>query len=269
MTCPFEGRTSILARSRFRVKQETQELHSFTHLCFTPKTKLLILASILFKSIFDHGEIMATKNAMVNDRREIFGWAMYDWANSAFSTTIGTVFLAPYRGMAGAGCGRISGHGNRFIFWDPFAPDLFLPYCISFSVGMQVLFLPILGAIADYSHPQTDDANLCHHRRDPNHPDVLCHGDCGGSATYFSSSQTFPLARPWFFTTAYLPDIASEDERDNVWLRTAGRWDIWAAVCCSHSTSFFTFSERIGVPGRSGVRINLASAGNWWLGFAS
>ena len=39
---------------------------------------------------------MAKENVMVNDRREIFGWAMYDWANSAFSTTVGTVFLGPY-----------------------------------------------------------------------------------------------------------------------------------------------------------------------------
>ena len=38
---------------------------------------------------------MATE-AIVNDRKEIFGWAMYDWANSAFSTTVGTVFLGPY-----------------------------------------------------------------------------------------------------------------------------------------------------------------------------
>ena len=41
---------------------------------------------------------MATPEATINDKREIFGWAMYDWANSAFSTTIGTVFLAPYLG---------------------------------------------------------------------------------------------------------------------------------------------------------------------------
>ena len=33
---------------------------------------------------------------MVNNKREIFGWTMYDWANSAFSTTVGTVFLGPY-----------------------------------------------------------------------------------------------------------------------------------------------------------------------------
>ena len=39
---------------------------------------------------------METAQATVNDRKEIFGWAMYDWANSAFSTTIGSVFLGPY-----------------------------------------------------------------------------------------------------------------------------------------------------------------------------
>ena len=32
----------------------------------------------------------------VDDRKEIFGWTMYDWAISAFSTTVGTVFLGPY-----------------------------------------------------------------------------------------------------------------------------------------------------------------------------
>ena len=30
------------------------------------------------------------------NRREQFGWYFYDWANSAFSTTVGAVFLGPY-----------------------------------------------------------------------------------------------------------------------------------------------------------------------------
>ena len=32
----------------------------------------------------------------MNDKREIRGWAMYDWANSAFSTTVVTALLGPY-----------------------------------------------------------------------------------------------------------------------------------------------------------------------------
>ena len=31
-----------------------------------------------------------------NDRREIFGWMLYDWANSAFYTTVVAVLLGPY-----------------------------------------------------------------------------------------------------------------------------------------------------------------------------
>ncbi|MCP3977418.1 MAG: MFS transporter, partial [bacterium] len=29
-----------------------------------------------------------------NDRRTIFGWAMYDWANSAYITTSGAIVAA-------------------------------------------------------------------------------------------------------------------------------------------------------------------------------
>src|SRR5215216_5065394 len=106
------------------------------------------------------GGIMATAQARakeavknpVNDRREIFGWAMYDWANSAFSTTVGTVFLGPYIASLAAQAAEAYPDGLARFFGIPVAPDSFLPYCISFSVGLQVLFLPILGAIADYSH---------------------------------------------------------------------------------------------------------------------
>src|SRR5215213_10780762 len=98
------------------------------------------------------GGVMTTPQATTNDRREIFGWAMYDWANSAFSTTVGTVFLGPYIASLAADSAKVSQDGLARFFGIPVAPDSFLPYCISFSVGLQVLFLPILGAIADYSH---------------------------------------------------------------------------------------------------------------------
>ena len=38
----------------------------------------------------------AVGDMAVNDRREIFGWAMYDWANSGFQTTVITVMSGPY-----------------------------------------------------------------------------------------------------------------------------------------------------------------------------
>ena len=63
---------------------------------------------------------MTTTQAPVNDRREIFGWAMYDWANSAFSTTVGTVFLGPY--IASLAADALISRGTR-----PFPSALQIP----------------------------------------------------------------------------------------------------------------------------------------------
>ena len=70
----------------------------------------------------------------VNNKREIFGWAMYDWANSAFSTTVGTVFLGPYLATLVAAAAKASPDGQAYFLGLPMAPDSFLPYCIAFSV---------------------------------------------------------------------------------------------------------------------------------------
>ena len=32
----------------------------------------------------------------MNDKRQIFGWAMYDWANSAYVTTVSVAVLPIY-----------------------------------------------------------------------------------------------------------------------------------------------------------------------------
>ncbi len=46
-----------------------------------------------------------------NDRREIFGWLTYDWANSAFYTTVIGVLAGPYiTGLAQADVG-VGGSG--------------------------------------------------------------------------------------------------------------------------------------------------------------
>ena len=84
------------------------------------------------------------------NRREQFGWYFYDWANSAFSTTVGAVFLGPYvSSLTEQAAGP---DGLVRLLGIPIAPYSLVSYCISISVILQVLFLPILGAIADYSN---------------------------------------------------------------------------------------------------------------------
>jgi UMF1 family MFS transporter len=208
-------------------------------------------------------------NLVVNDKREIFGWAMYDWANSAFSTTIGTVFLGPYVASLARSTAEAAGTSTVSFLGIPIAPDSFLPYCISISVGLQVLFLPILGAIADFSNLRKQMMRLF--------------ATIGAVATilmffltgglWWLGGVLFIIANLAFgaaivFYNAYLPDIASEEERDRVSSFGWAMGYLGGGILLALNLAFFLFSDRIGVPSDLAVRINLASAGIWWLGFS-
>ncbi len=212
---------------------------------------------------------MSTDQPLVNDRKEIFGWAMYDWANSAFSTTIGTVFLGPYVASLARTAAEAAGTTTVSFLGIPVAPDSFLPYCISFSVGMQVLFLPILGAIADYSHMRKRMMQIF--ATIGALATILMFLITGGlwwlgGVLFITANLAFGAAM--VFYNSYLPDIASEDERDRVSSYGWAMGYMGGGILLALNLAFFTFSEDLGVPGDLAVRINLASAGIWWLGFS-
>jgi UMF1 family MFS transporter len=212
---------------------------------------------------------IASGQRMVNDKREIFGWAMYDWANSAFSTTVGTVFLGPYLASLAEKAAIYSQDGVARILGIPIAADSFFPYCISISVGMQVLFLPILGAIADYSHRRKQMMQLF--------------ATIGAIATILLFLTTAPVwwlggllfiaanlafGAAMVFYNSYLPDIASEDQRDRVSSYGWAMGYLGDGLLLILNLAFFLFSDKLGVPKDLAVRINLASAGVWWLSFS-
>jgi UMF1 family MFS transporter len=213
--------------------------------------------------------VSETPNKTVNDRREIFGWAMYDWANSAFSTTVGTVFLGPYIASLAAKAAESYPDGLARFFGIPVAPDSFLPYCISFSVGLQVLFLPILGAIADYSHMRKRMMQIFATMGAV--ATILMFFITGsawwlGGVLFIIANLTFGAAI--VFYNAYLPDIASEEERDRVSSYGWAMGYLGGGLLLALNLAFFLFRDKLGVPGDLAVRINLASAGIWWLGFS-
>ena len=213
--------------------------------------------------------IQSDAQPMVNNKREIFGWAMYDWANSAFSTTVGTVFLGPYLASLAAEAAKAFPDGMARFAGIPVAPDSFLPYCVSFSVGLQVLFLPILGAIADYSHMRKQMMQL-----------FAAMGALATIGLFFVSGSLwwlggllFILANLTFgaaivFYNAYLPDIASEDQRDRVSSYGWAMGYLGGGLLLLLNLAFYQFRDALGVPTGLAIRINLASAGLWWLGFS-
>ena len=92
------------------------------------------------------------KMAEMNDKREIFGWITYDWANSAFYTTVVSVLLGPYlTALAQSDVGR----GGTVLSLGGYASitsDNLFTSTLGVSVFAQVFLLPILGSIADYTN---------------------------------------------------------------------------------------------------------------------
>ena len=196
---------------------------------------------------------------MKNNQQEIFGWAMYDWANSAFSVTVVTTFLGPYLvSLAEAQGGTVN------VLGYPVQGEAFFPFCVSISVVLQVIFLPILGAIADYTHLKK---RL-----------MLLFAYIGASATILLflvqgnlivlGGLLFILANLSFgaaivFYNAFLPDIASPDQRDAVSSKGFAFGYVGGGVLLLLNMILFYFMRDSGLA----VRIALASAGLWWLAF--
>jgi len=206
---------------------------------------------------------------VVNDKREIFGWAMYDWANSAFSTTIGTVFLGPYVSGLARNAAIAAGTETASFLGIPIAPDSVLLFAISFSVVFQAGFLPILGAIADYSHRRKQMLQL-----------FAVVGALTTIGMFFIQENLWGLGPILFiianlafgaaivFYNAYLPDIASEDERDRVSSYGWAMGYLGGGILLALNLVFFMVYENFGISESMAVRINLASAGLWWFGFS-
>ena len=210
---------------------------------------------------------MSNKPIPPNDRRETFGWLMYDWANSAFSTTVVTVFLGPY--LTAITKAAANANGIVYLLGIPVKDDSFYTYCVSLSVLLQVLLLPILGAVADYSHLRKRM--------------MMFFALLGSLATvllFFVTQDWFWMGGLLFisanlsfgasivFYNAYLPDIASPDRRDSVSARGFAMGYAGGGLLLLLNLIFFTFRERLGVDGGLAARLCIASAGVWWFGFS-
>jgi MFS transporter, UMF1 family len=79
-------------------------------------------------------------------KREIFAWAMYDFANSAFATTILAVIFNQYFATVVAGGER----GVEFFGFRLHGASFFT-FSVAFSMVISAVISPLLGAVADAS----------------------------------------------------------------------------------------------------------------------
>jgi UMF1 family MFS transporter len=205
----------------------------------------------------------------MNDRREIFGWLMYDWASSAYSTTVVTVLAGPYlTALAQAAVGENGVVLGLGPLGSVTAKSLF-PYCIALSVVVQVALLPLLGALADY-------ANL-------KKPLMALGCYTGAAATcllvfvtgsrYLAGGLLLIVANIGFGASmvlynAYLNDITTPDRRDAVSSHGYALGYFGGGLLLAFNLAFVLSAGSLGIARELAVRLSLLSAGLWWAAFA-
>lgn len=208
-------------------------------------------------------------------RRERTGWYFYDWANSAFQTTVITVFLGPMLSAVAkqaAGCPLSADHchGTVHPLGIPVAAGSYFPYLVSLSVLLTVFVLPVMGAVAD---------------RVPRKKPLLAAAAFTGSAATvamaFVTGDRYLLGGVLFLVAgiaysasiviynSFLPRIAGPDDRDKVSSRGWAIGYLGGGLLLAVNlvaVSFFTI-EGDDQRTLDIARWCIVSAGLWWAVF--
>ena len=194
------------------------------------------------------------------------GWYMYDWANSAFATTVVALFLGPYLTTMAKAAADAS--GNVYPLGITVDARSFWSYIVSLSVGLQVLVLPVVGAIADYGRRKREALAITAY--------------FGAAATmlmffldnghYLFGGVLFILSNVSFGASivvynSFLPEIAGPDERDDVSSKGWGIGYLGGGLLLALNLLLYLKADAIGVSEKMAVRISLCSAGVWWALF--
>ena len=198
-------------------------------------------------------------------RREQRAWYFYDWANSAYVTTVTTVLFAPYL----IAIAREAAVDNRIdVLGLSVAPGALPSYIITFSTLLSALILPPLGAMAD---------------RTARKKELLAGFAWVGAA--FASLLFFVTGDNWqlgalavivanlclgasvVVNDSILCLIAEEDERDRVSSRGWAFGYLGGGILLALNLALVTLHDTFGVSEGMAVRISMLSAAVWWAGF--
>lgn len=196
-------------------------------------------------------------------RRQQWAWYSYDWGNSAFSTTVVTLFLGPYlTSLAKVAAGA---DGKIHPFGLSMDPRALWSYLIALSVILQVLCLPLVGAIADYGKRKREMlGGLALIGVSATCLMFFLHGEhyLWGAGLFLVANLLFGASIVVY--NSFLPDIALPEERDQVSSTGWGFGYLGGGVLLALNLYLYSNAAAFGLSEGMAVRISLCSAGVWW-----
>jgi MFS transporter, UMF1 family len=200
-------------------------------------------------------------------------WYWYDWANSAFYTTVLSVLFAPYMiTVAGKAAGCVDPDETCAKTVNLLGLHLAagsLPfYLTSFATISSAFVLPIVGAFVDRS------ARKKWHM-----------GGYAYAGAFFAALLFFVAGESWQIGAvavvlasilagcslvayyAILVDISTEDERDRVSSRGWAWGYLGGGILLAVNLAVYLGHDTFGLGEGMAVRLSLLSAAVWWAGF--
>ena len=199
---------------------------------------------------------------MKDDKKTIFGWCMYDWANSAYITTAAVALLPNYFAQA------VVGEAGVDIFGMNISATALWGYMLGTAAFLVFLFAPVLGAIADFSAAKKRFlmgfaymgslfATML----------FFCgSGDVGFTIVLFIGTQVCFVGANVFYD-AFLPQIASEDKMDSISAKGYAFGYVGGSLQFGIALGLIAMHETVGVSITMAARIGMAMTGFWWAGW--
>lgn len=202
----------------------------------------------------------------LNRAREQKAWYWYDWANSAYTTTVGTVFFGPYFISLAE---NAVGENGRFVV-GPFSmpPGSLFFWLITLSTILSAILLPPLGAFAD---------------RTANKKGMLAFfawtGASFATLIFFATGDNWWLAAigvvfgnlcfgaAGVINDSILPLISTEEERDHVSSRGWAFGYLGGGLLLVINLAVYLGRDAIGLDEGLAARLCMLSAVLWWAGF--
>ncbi len=199
----------------------------------------------------------------MNDNRQVFGWAMYDWANSAFVTTVTVAVLPIYFADV-----VVDPAGVR-LFGDTWDASTLWAAMMSVAALWVFLFAPTLGAVADFSASRKKFLA------------VFCYvGSTSAALLVFAGPgdvaltiALFVIAQVGFvggnvFYDSFLPHIAGNDTIDYVSGKGFAYGYLGGGLHFALALGLIAGHDLLGIDTALAARIAMGTAALWWGGFA-
>jgi MFS transporter, UMF1 family len=217
-----------------------------------------------------HPAVVDGAASPANDPREVFAWMLYAWAFHGFVTTVATVLLGPYlTSLAQAAVGD-NGPVFESSLLRVVTAKAFFFYCLSLSVFLQVLLLPFLGAIADYTSLKKPLLALF---STAGALATSCLFFVGAGLDFRAGGLLFIVANLSFGASAvlynaFLPEITTEDQRVRVSSRGYALGYLGGGLLLGANLLFMNYAPALGLSVGLALRVSLLSAGLWWAAFS-